>query len=240
MIFKYKILSGKLFILPAFIMLAGMAGCGKKEIPDPQLSQIRLVSDIFKNLADNKHEQAINRIIKLKAIDPENVFLAELEENEVNNIYLSTVQEQLNAGDVNAALKTIDQARKKHGLYRSLMQADAELKNLRALQESTARMQQAESSERVYAEIELCRKIVSEYPPAKTLEPMFQKKQREADRMARQENIRGRFSLLCDAVTALQNNMNSAKTMAAEFEFENNLPENKNSRVSVTLLAVQK
>lgn len=240
MIFKYKILSGKHFVLPAFIMLAGIAGCGKKEIPDPPLSQIRLVSDIFKNLDENKHEQAIDKIIKLKAIDPENAFLSEVEENEVNNIYLSTVQQQLNSGDVNAALKTIDQARKKHGLYRSLMQADAELKNLRALQESVARMQQAESSEPVYAEIELCRKIVSEYPPAKTLEPMLQKKQREADRMARQENIRARFSLLCDTVTSRQNSLTCAKTMAAEFEFENNLPENRNSRVPATLFAVQK
>jgi hypothetical protein len=240
MIFKYKFLLGKLFLLPAVIMLAGVAGCDKKEVPDPPLSQNRLVVDIFKDLEANRHEQAIGKIIKLKAIDAENIFLVELEENEVNNIYMSTVQQQLNSGDVNAALKTIEQARKRHGLYRSLMQADAELKNLRTLQEAVGRMQQAESSDRIFAEIELCRKVISEYPPAKTLEPMLQKKQLESERMARQENIRSRFSLLCDAVTMRRNNSSYAKTMIAEFEFENNLPENKNSRVPATLFTSEK
>ncbi|MHB9138379.1 MAG: hypothetical protein ACYC4Q_03130 [Victivallaceae bacterium] len=239
MALKYKILSGKAFFLPAVIMLAGIAGCGKKDIPDPPLSQNRLVSDVFKDLADNKHEQAIDKIIKLKAIDPENVFLAELEENEVNNIYMNTVQQQLDAGNVNAALKTIEQARKKHGLYRSLMQVDAELKNLRSLQEAVTRMQQAESSDRVYAEIELCRKIISEYPSAKALEPMLRRNQIEADRMARKENMRSRFSLLCDISTSRQNSLTCAKTMTAELELENNLTENRNSRVPATLFTAQ-
>ncbi|MFA6102780.1 MAG: hypothetical protein WCV67_15280 [Victivallaceae bacterium] len=236
MALKYNILRGCLVFLPAIVVLAGVAGCGKKEVPDPPLSRNRLTVDMFKSLEEDKHEQAIEKIIKLKAVDTENVFMAELEESEVSNIYMSTVQQQLNAGDIDAAIRTVDNARKRHGLYRSLIQADAELKKLRSLQESIGNMLQAESSGQVLAEIETSRKIIGEYPPAKALEPMLDKKSIEAARMAGQESIRTRFGLLCDAITMRQDKNRCAETIAAELELENNLPENKNSRISAAIL----
>lgn len=237
MILKYDLSRKCLIFLSVAIVLAGVSGCGKKEVPDPPLSRSRLTIEMFKNLEENKHEQAIEKIIKLKAIDAENIFLSELEESEVSNIYTGDVQRQLNAGDIEAAIKIVDAARKRHGLYRSLIQADAELKKLKSLQESISNMLQAESSEQVFAEIEQSGKIVSEYPPAKTLAPMLDKKSIEAARMARRESIRARFSLLCDTVAMRKDKNRCAETMAAEFEFENNLPENKNSRIPAAILS---
>ncbi len=237
MVLKYNLSRGCLILLSAAVVLTGVSGCGKKEVPDPPLSRNRLTIEMFKNLEENKHEQAIEKIIKLKALDPENVFLSELEENEVSNIYMGTIRQQLNAGDIEAAIKTVDAARKRHGLYRSLIQADTELKKLKSLQESVSNMLQAESSEQVLAEIEQSRKIISEYPPAKALEPMLDRKSIEAARMARNESIRTRFSLLCDTVSMRQDKNRCAETIAAEFEFENNLPENKNSRIPATILS---
>lgn len=237
MVLKYSLLCRCFVLLSAVTVLAGAAGCGKKEVHDPPLTRNRLTVDMFKSLEDNKHEQAIEKIIKMKALDPENIFLAELEESEVSNIYMGTVQQQLNAGDIDGAIKTVDAARKRHGLYRSLIQADAELKKLRSLQESVANMLQAESSEQVFAELEQSQNIVSEYPAAKALEPMLARKSAEAARMARQESSRTRFSLLCDTA-AMRNEKNKcADTIAAEFELENNLPENKTSRIPASILS---
>ncbi|MEI8248435.1 MAG: hypothetical protein WCI51_21575 [Lentisphaerota bacterium] len=237
MALKYSLLRRSFVLLSAVMALAGAAGCGKKEVPDPPLSRNRLTIEMFKNLEENKPEQAIEKIIKLKALDTENIFLAELEESEVSNIYMSTVQQQLNAGDIDAAIKTVDAARKRHGLYRSLIQADAELKKLRSLKESVTGMLQAESSEQAFAEIELSGKIAGEYPPAKALEPMLAAKSAEATRMARQESIRTRFSMLCDTAAMRSDKNKCADTIAAEFEIENNLPENKNSRIPATLIS---
>ncbi len=237
MVLKYSLLWRCFVLLSAVTVLAGAAGCGKKEVPDPPLTRNRLTVDMFKSLEDNKHEQAIEKIIKMKALDTENIFLAELEESEVSNIYMGTVQQQLNAGDIEGAIKTVDAARKRHGLYRSLIQADTELKKLRSLQESVANMLQAESSEQVFAELEQSQNIVSEYPPAKALEPMLVRKSIEAARMARQESLRTRFSLLCDTVTMRNDKNKCADTIAAEFELENNLPENKTSRIPANFLS---
>ena len=236
---RYSLLRTCFIFMSPIVVLAGVSGCGKKEVPDPPLTRNRLTIDMFKNLAENKHEQAIEKIIKLKALDPESVFLAELEEEEVSNIYMSSVQQQLNEGDIEAAIKTVDAARKRHGLYRSLIQADVELRKLRSLQESVVNMLQAESSEQVFAEIEQSGKIISEYTPAKALEPMFARKSIEAASMARQESICTRFSLLCDTVLMRQDKNRCAETIAAEFEIENNLPENKNSRLPATILSAE-
>ena len=67
-------------------------------------------------------------------------------------------------------------------------------------------------------------------------EPMLNKKSIEAARMAGQESIRTRFGLLCDAITMRQDKNRCAETIAAELELENNLPENKNSRISAAIL----
>ncbi len=237
MILKHNWLNGPWIFIVAVVVLTGATGCGKKTVPDPPLSRNRLTLEMFKNLEDNRHEQAIEKIIKLKALDPENIFLAELEESEVSNIYMSTVQQQLNSGDIDAAIQTVDAARKRHGLYRSLIQADTELKKLKSLKESINNMLRAESSEQVFTEIELSRKIISEYPPAKALEPMLDQKSSEAAGMAKHENIRTRFSLLCDTVSMNKEKLQCAETMAAELELENNLPENKNSRLLPAILS---
>lgn len=236
MIFSYKTFRQGTACGFAALALAAIAGCGKQPIPDPPRSRSRLTIEIFKDLELNRHEPAAEKIVKLKAVDPENVFLAELEENEVCNIYMDTIQRQLNAGDIDAAIKTVEQARRKHGLYRGLIQVEVELKKLKELQEAVNNMRQAEQSEPLFAEIERVRQIISDYPPAQILGPMLNQKAAAAAALARQENLRARFSLLCDLVAMRQYRRHWAETMAAELEFENRLPENKNSRLPENLL----
>jgi hypothetical protein len=224
-------------LFSAALLCVFAAGCGKRVIPDPPLTQNKLVIELFKNLANNEHEMAIDKIIKLRAIETENQYLPQMEEFEVSNIYTDSIQKCLDSGDIDAALKIVDDARKRYGLYRSLIAAEEDLKTLKSIQESMDKILSSDSSEQILLEVEQIKKNTASYTPAKKLLPMLAFQQQLADNMANQENRRAKFSLLADLTTARKEKHSTANILAAQLALENMLPENKNSKIRENLLS---
>ncbi len=224
-------------LLMFFLMIFILSGCGKVVIPDPPLTQNKLVIEMFKNLAKNEHEMAMDKIIKLRAIETENQYLPVMEENEVTNIFMNTVQKHLDNGDIDAAIGVVDEARKRYGLYRSLILAEQDLKSLKTIKYSLDKIQSAESSEQIQSELEQIKKISENYTPAKKLIPMISYQQKLVNNMSNQENRRAKFSLLSDLITARKEKHNLTNILAAELALENMLPENRNSRVPESMIS---
>ena len=56
-----------------------ITGCGGDKTPTPPLNRSKTVIDTFNVLEKKEHSVALNKIQRLRQIDPSNVFMANLE-----------------------------------------------------------------------------------------------------------------------------------------------------------------
>ena len=228
--------------LIVFIFVIGLAwlvGCGKKELPPPPVAHVQLVTKLFDNLSKGQHDAAYKRIQKVRALDPSNEFLIQLEEREFCNHYILQAQALLDEGKVGQALAAINIAARKFPLNRNLLAIHTELSKLENLQKHIRLLNSAKSSQEMNSQINVIIAFIRNYPAAKALQPLLKQKVLLALKTKLHEQERARFDLLCDLKSARQGkrpdpSLNS--TLAAMLTVANAATVNKNERISSDLL----
>ena len=219
--------------------IAGLSGCGKKEIPPPPVTHTLLVKKLFDNIIRHQHKAAVKRIQKVRALDPSNEFLIQLEEREFCNYYIQQAQKLLDAGEITQTLAIITPAVKKYPLNRNLLAIQTELKQLKKLQQHIRLLNSAVSSREMNSQINAIALFIRNYPSSKILRPLLRKKILLAFKMKLHEQERARFDLLCDLETVrraknVDRNLNDA--LLAVLSVANAATVNKNERVKADLL----
>ena len=220
-------------------MLAVLAGCGDKKPPPPPTAHVLLVKKLFDNLSKGQHIAAYKRVQKVRALDPNNEFLIQMEEREYCNAQVEAAQKMLDANQVSSALDIIKKARLKFPLNRNLLAAENDLKILQALKGHIKLLNVATTSQQMNTQIDNINNIIKKYPSAKTLTPFLRKKIKLAFKTNLAEKERARFDLLCDIKSvhnAKRPNPNLSSALKAALKVANDATVNKNQRVKATLL----
>jgi predicted small lipoprotein YifL len=220
-------------------LLTVLAGCGDKKPPPPPTAHVLLVKKLFENLAKHQHTAAYKRVQKVRALDPGNEFLIQIEEREYCNSEIEKAQKMLDKNRVKDALSLIKEARKKLPLNRNLLAVENELKMLQDIKEHIKLLNIATTSRQMNLQINYINNIIKKYTPAETLTPLLRKKIKLAFKTSLAEKERARFDLLCDlrnVRNAKRPNASLSSTLEAVLKVDNDATVNKNERVKATLL----
>ena len=115
--------------VPAMLLAAAiLCGCSKGKAPPSLPTQkADLVLEMFASLEKGDHKAALAKVERLRALEPDNIFLANLEARERNNVILAEVQKCLDEGNMDGAYKALDKGILEVGREPALEDARAEL-----------------------------------------------------------------------------------------------------------------
>jgi len=106
--------------------------CSKEnKAPQPPHLKAQLVYELFSALRQKNYEIALDRIDRLREIDPNDVPLQSLQSNVQNNFVMQKAQELLDKGDVDGAINSINDFATVNGQTNELRDALAELNVLK-------------------------------------------------------------------------------------------------------------
>lgn len=108
-----------------------MVGCGKETAPDMPRSENKLVIELFKRLKTKDYHGALKKVERLRHLNSESVFLAELENTQRTNQALLEVKERLEAKDLGGAEKIIEVTLNNNRDLTELQKLKKELRMLR-------------------------------------------------------------------------------------------------------------
>lgn len=175
--------------------LVFLAGCGRKKPSDPPKSRSELVLEILELLKNKEHELAMKKVGRLREIDPTNVFLANLEIAERNNMIIVQAQEEVNKGDLVRALEKINEGIKKFGRHNDLLVAQQKLAVTARIDEILAVFKQPENSTQLKEAAIQLKEIGSKYQPVAPFVPIADAKIKQAEEMDKWETRRAIESL---------------------------------------------
>lgn len=214
-------MSYKQYCLALAVMAALLPswGCGKKKVPDPQLTEARLVLGILDELQANRHEAACSKIDRLIVLDRANTFLYKLKASELNNVYLETVHELLEGNKVAEAIEVIKKAELNYGRNPQMTRTLEDLLFIQRIDELIGRILKPGNGTELERDCMALRVLIKDYAPAEPYQPMIWEKLEVARAMQRMEEARAIFGLRSDlAATAARGDSQVSDTMAAQFE----------------------
>ena len=171
-------------------LLLVFSGCGKKPPPPPPKSRSELVLEVLDAVKHKNHTLALRKISRLRELEPTNVFLANLEILEQNNIIIVLAQKEINKKDLKSALGKINEGIKKPGRHDDLMTTQKKLAVADRIKEILEIFKHPkDSSQLMQAAVQL-KTIGSKYKPAAPFVPIAELKIAEAKKMNEWETQR--------------------------------------------------
>ena len=125
-------------------LVAAWSGCSKH--PEPPFERMELVARFFRSVRNGEFDAAAQQGRKLYTLDRNNSFLLHLVTIHESNVYLRRAQKALNSGDVNGALKILDEGRKRYPDNRTVGVCYSKVLQLRNAKKLIAAMEKAQSS----------------------------------------------------------------------------------------------
>jgi len=171
--------SGFLYIVLSLSVIL-IAGCGQEAIPDPPLIKSKTVLDTFTALEQCEHEVAIKKISRLRELDPNNVFLANLEVLEKNNSVIKAAQEKIDDNDLKGALATVSDGIMKYGRHDNLMNVQKKLKIITKIEDILEIFRSPRDSDQLLGAAKQLKKIGDVYKPSAIFLPLAKEKISEA------------------------------------------------------------
>jgi hypothetical protein len=177
----------------AFLLavLCFFSACGKKTPPPPPKSRSELVLEIFELLKNKDHEVVMKKISRLRELDPTNVFLANLEIVERNNMIICQAQKEINKGDLANALEKINEGIKKYGRHKDLMVAQQKLTVAARIEEILEIFKAPNNSSQLKDAAIQLKEIGNKYKPAVPFVPIAIKNIKLAEEKSKWETKRG-------------------------------------------------
>ena len=120
LIIKYKLVISSLIIAISLLL----NGCGDSNTTSSYpRSRSDLTLELLKSLAEKNHALTLKKLIRLRELDPTNVFLANLEILERNNAIIVKSQRYIDKEELPKALASLNDGIKKNGRHKDLMKA---------------------------------------------------------------------------------------------------------------------
>ena len=98
----------------ALTLVLFIASCGKETAPDPARSQNKLVFELFETLKTKNHKATLKKIERLRIINTDSIFLANLENTEFVNQLITDINVKLNNRNIKEALDLANKALSMH------------------------------------------------------------------------------------------------------------------------------
>ena len=131
-------------LVAAAVLSVGLTGCAKKSTRKaPAFERMELVSRFFDSVRHERFSDAANQGRKLYDMDRNNEFLLHLITIHESNVFLRKAQEELNSGNVEAALQVLDQGSRKYPENRTLRMYRTKVSQLRNAESLIAAMKNA-------------------------------------------------------------------------------------------------
>lgn len=84
-----------------------ITSCGKEKAPDPARSENKLVFELFNTLENKDHKATLKKVERLRVLNPDNIFLANLENTERVNLVITEVNKKLKNDNLTGAVKYV-------------------------------------------------------------------------------------------------------------------------------------
>ena len=181
-----------------FIGTLIFTGCSKKTAPPPPTIKQQIVLDTLTALENRNHRIAIRKIARLRELDPNNVFLANLEVIERNNSIIKKVQEKIDENNLNEALNVVSAGIRKYGRHDDLMNVQKKLKIITRIEELLKVFAAPRDSAQLNGAAKQLIKIAEVYKPASMFLPLAKKKLAKAAVMNEWENRRAVIDLVSE------------------------------------------
>ena len=135
------------------------AGCAKQKAPPPPRTQPELLLEIYDAARRQQYEAALIKIQKMRALDPTNVFLAEVENVIKFNRLTAVVNQYLQMGKFDEALNAIQQYEGRYGYSNSTTKTKEQLFLIARLDRQLRAIKQCRRSEPLEKEITELKKL---------------------------------------------------------------------------------
>ena len=126
------------------LLLVALAGCSKHR--EPPFERMDLVSRFFRSVRNGEFSAAAHQGRKLYEMDRNNAFLLHLVTIHESNVFLREAQKSLNSGDIDGALRSLAEGRKKYPDNRTLGWCYSRVTQLRNAKKLITAMEKAQSS----------------------------------------------------------------------------------------------
>lgn len=212
-----KIVISSLIITVALLL----NGCGDSNSTSSYpRSRSDLTLELLKSLAEKNHELTLKKLIRLRELDPTNVFLSNLEILERNNAIIVKSQKYIDIEDLPKALASLNEGIKKNGRHKDLMRARQNLEVATQVSQILGvfkNPQQASKLKR--ASIQL-KELAKNHIPVQIFIPLADRKLVEAIAMDKREYKRGVETLCSYIDTMIDKNDDDLNLLFAILEVE--------------------
>jgi hypothetical protein len=217
LIIKNKIIISTLIIAIALLL----NGCGdSNETSSYPRSRSDLTLELLKSLAEKDHELTLKKLIRLRELDPTNVFLANLEILERNNAIIVKSQKYIDEEDLPKALASLNEGIKKNGRHKDLMKARQNLEVATQVSQILGVFKNPQQSSNLKrASIQL-KELAKNHVPVQIFIPLADKKLVEAKAMDKKEAQRGMEALCSYIDTMIEANDDDLNLLFAILEVE--------------------
>ncbi len=206
----------------AVLIVLVISGCFDDKARDPQLTNLRLTSDLLDSLSKKDHKAAAIQAAKLKAIIPESTFLSQLEESEISNIYIIEAQKLLDKGDLKGGLKIINKGLGEHPMNRHLQKCRRQLVRLGELETAIAETTNYSDAATLSKGIAQLKEMINEFPNPQRWENFIKQKENEVVSLDKYETRRAYHSLWSEYRTLKKTEPELAKILAAQIQYDPN------------------
>ena len=185
--------------ISAAVVALCVTGCGEKPPPPPPLSRSALVLETISAMESKNHDMALRKIARLRAVEPSNVFLANLETLETNNSVIAQAQLKIGEGALNEALAVVEDGIREYGRPDELMKARKKLAVAAKVEQLLKIFDNPRDSAQLAAAAKALNKIAKVYPPAAAFAPIAKKQLARAQEMNKFETEEA-ISMLCSQI----------------------------------------
>ena len=208
-----------LLILLTFIGF--ISSCSKSDTPEPPHIKTQLVSELFAALRQENWEVALEKINRIREISSDETALLSIEVTVKNNLMIQKAQEKLDKGDIDGAIKIINDFTEKSGQSVDCRDAMRELNTLKEiLILADAVATEDDSVDLAYSTAKL-KKTISSYPDAKDLQPFTDRSALRIHELKKKERLAGLEDLRADIDTEWFKSREIVDTLIAIFEATN-------------------
>ena len=165
-----------------------------------------IVLETFNALENREHKAALKKIARLREIDPNNVFLANLEILERNNSVLSEAQRKIDEDDIKGALDIVSEGIRKYGKQNDLVNAEKKLKVVVKIRELLEVFKAPHDADQLHIAASQLKQIGDTYKPASIFLSIADTQLKYAEKMHKWEMKRAVDGLCSDINTMQQEN----------------------------------
>lgn len=154
------------------VLLTAVAGCSKKQAPDPPVAQAELTSRLFAALQDQRYDEALVILDKLKVLAPDDATLVAMEDirdNIIINRCTEKIRSLVDQGKFDQALTVVHDENKTYPGIKDLQKLEDNLKELAELQKKADRLANAKTSVELDAALKDIEYTAKDYPQAEKL-----------------------------------------------------------------------